>query len=450
MVRRGEAGSQAGSGRRAAARRWSTRTRGTRGRPPVRHLRPDPHRHGRRLLRRADQLRDLPQPDPPRVRPELHERLLPREGGLRVPRRAVQRLRPRQAHLRHRDVGVRGRSGGHGRVRADPEGDRRPRTGAADQRGPRRVDHQARHAARASAQRLPAHEGALLPLHAGGGVGHHRHPEGSVPRDLQAGRRDGPARQGHDDRVRGRPHAPHHRRPAHPERRPAPAVPRQHGAAGRRHERRARPRQHPGQHRPRDLVGDPARVPAHPRARPEEPERLRAAERAQEVRRELVELLRHQLPELHGQPPQGLVRRRGDGGERVRVRVRAEARVELLVDLDLRPGAEGQDGGRHPLRDDRHQHRAGLQPGHGGPREAQVARRHGPSADDELRVLAAAGRGPEDHPDRGLHGPDDPLDREGRVLRQQRPMDAVEGCGDPARRRRPGTTTGSWPTSTSA
>ena len=45
---------------------------------------------------------------------------------------------------------------------------------------------------------------------------HHRHPDGPVPRDRQAGRRDGPARQGHDDRLRGRPHPPHHRRPAHP------------------------------------------------------------------------------------------------------------------------------------------------------------------------------------------------------------------------------------------
>ena len=36
------------------------------------------------------------------------------------------------------------------------------------------------------------------------------------------------------------------------------------------------------------------------------------AERAQEVRRELLELLRHELPEVHGQPAQDLVRGRGD------------------------------------------------------------------------------------------------------------------------------------------
>ena len=87
---------------------------------------------------------------------------------------------------------------------------------------------------------------------------------------------------------------------------------------------------------------------------------------------------------------------------------------------------------------------------HGGARQAEVARHHGPAAHDELGVLAPAGRGPEDDPDRGLHGAVHPLDREGRLVRQQRPLDAVEGRGDPARRRRPGTTTGSWPTSSSA
>ena len=45
-----------------------------------------------------------------------------------------------------------------------------------------------------------------------------------------------------------------------------------------------------------------------------------------------------------------------------------EAGVELVVDLDLRPGAQGEDGGRHPLGDDRDQHRARLQPGHAGAR----------------------------------------------------------------------------------
>ena len=49
----------------------------------------------------------------------------------------------------------------------------------------------------------------------------------------------------------------------------------------------------------------------------------------------------------------------------------------------------------------------------------------------------AAGRGPEDDPDRGLHAAGHALDREGRLVRQQRPLDAVEGRGHPARGRGP-------------
>ena len=108
-------------------------------------------------------------------------------------------------------------------------------------------------------------------LHAGDGGAHHRHPARPVPRGRQARRRDGQAGQGDDDRVRGRPDPPHHRRAAHPVRRAAATAAGQHRTPGRRHERRARPRQHPGQHRPRDLVGHPARIPAGAGARARRP-----------------------------------------------------------------------------------------------------------------------------------------------------------------------------------
>ena len=45
----------------------------------------------------------------------------------------------------------------------------------------------------------------------------------------------------------------------------------------------------------------------------------------QEAATQLAELLRHQLPQVHGEPAQGLVRRRGDAGQRVRLRLRAQA-----------------------------------------------------------------------------------------------------------------------------
>ena len=54
---------------------------------------------------------------------------------------------------------------------------------------------------------------------------------------------------------------------------------------------------------------------------------------------------------------------------------------------------------------------------------------------------------PEDDPDRGVHAPDHALDREGRLVRQQRPLGAVEGAGACRPRARPATTTGSWPRS---
>jgi formate dehydrogenase major subunit len=60
-----------------------------------------------------------------------------------------------------------------------------------------------------------------------------------------------------------------------------------------------------------------------------------------------------------------------------------------------------------------------------------------PAADDQLGVLAAAGRGSEVDPDRSLHGPEHALDREGRLVREQRPLDAVEGGGRSARGRPP-------------
>ena len=312
----------------------------------------------------------------------------------------------------------------------------RPRPGPGRRRGGGGAG-QARHAARASALGVPAPAQALLALHAGDGRLDHRHSRRAVPGDRQDRRRDRPSRQGDDGRLRGRAHAPHHRRPAHPHRRHPAAPARQHGAAGRRHERRARSRQHPGQHRQRDLVGDPARLSAHPGAGAEEPRRLRDPERAQEVRRELLELLRHQLPEVHGQPAQGLVRRRGDEGQRVRLRLHPQAGDELVVDLDLRPGAQEEDGGRHPVGDDRDQHRSRRQPGDAGAGQPQVAGGDGPAADDQLGVLAAAGRGSEVDPDRGLHDPDHALDREGRLVREQRPLDAVEGGGRSARGRPP-------------
>src|SRR6266571_6516512 len=127
-------------------------------------------------------------------------------------------------------------------------------------------------------------------------------------------------------------------------------------------------------------MGEPARVLAHPRARPEDDRRLRGRERGEEERSELAELLRHKLQELHREPAEGVVPRRRATRQRLRVQLPAEAGDELVVDVDLRPGAEGEDGGGAALRYDRDEHRPGLQPGPAGALEPQVARRDGPVA----------------------------------------------------------------------
>ena len=55
--------------------------------------------------------------------------------------------------------------------------------------------------------------------------------------------------------------------------------------------------------------------------------------------------------------------------------------------------------------------------------------------DHELGVLARARHRPEHGPDRGVHAPGHALDREGRVVHQQRSLGAVEGAGAAARGR---------------
>ena len=204
------------------------------------------------------------------------------KDGLRVQRRAVQRVRPGQAHLRHRDVGVRGRR----RRPAAFERPRRrsPRTVRARQRvRPRRSPS----ATCSSSTRARSSSSCARTTRATRPRWSRASP--AFPRSSSSRSPRSSARLGRPDKVMTVVYAvglTHHttggqliRDRRHP---PAPA--RQHGPAGRRHERRARPRQHPGQHRQRDLVGDPARLPAHPGARPEEPRRLRRPERAPEVR----------------------------------------------------------------------------------------------------------------------------------------------------------------------
>src|SRR6202011_4374015 len=95
-------------------------------------------------------------------------------------------------------------------------------------------------------------------------------------------------------------------------------------------------------------LGAPARLFAYLRARTEDRRRLRQGERVETQRPALLELLRRQLPEVHGQPPQSLVWRCRDEVERVCVRLHPQAGEELVVDEHLRSGAQGDDAGPDP------------------------------------------------------------------------------------------------------
>ncbi len=265
----------------------------------LRHLCADADRNGRGLLRRTHQLCSPEQPAPRRLCEELHERVVHREAGLRLQGRSLLRLQRLDALVRHLDVDVRDRR-------------RAARWTARDDAG----ESQARPDTSRSAVGLPADEDPLLAVHAGDGREHHRDPRRSVHAGRQDRGRDGPARQGDDDRVCGRPDAAHDRWSAHPRGRPAPAPPREHRPPRRRHERGTRPREHPGQHRSRDQLGDPSGLSAHPRARTEEPGPVRGGQCREEERPQFMELLRDELPELHGESPQGVVRQQGHQGQR--------------------------------------------------------------------------------------------------------------------------------------
>ena len=68
--------------------------------------------------------------------------------------------------------------------------------------------------------------------------------------------------------------------------------------------------------------------------------------------------------------------------------------------------------------------------------QPQVAVRHGRLPDHQLGVLDRARHGPEQDPDRGVPAPGHALDREGRLVHQQRPVGPVEGAGAAARGQR--------------
>ncbi len=233
----------------------------------------------------------------------------------------------------------------------------------------------------------------------------------------------------HDVGLLGGLDPAHRRRAVHPRRVDPAGTARQHRPPRRRDHGAARPRHDPGLHRHPDALRPAARVHPH-------------AERAQgdapagvPGRRRGAEGLLGQHARLRDQPAQGLVRRRGDGRERLLLRPPAP-HLRRPLDVHHRPQddrrrvrgllrARGEPGGG----DDELQAAA---PRPGGP---ALARRARPAGDRDRHLLEERprdrDRGDADrgHRHRGVPAPRGDAHREGRLVHQHPAPAAVAPPG---------------------
>ena len=218
---------------------------------------------------------------------------------------------------------------GHGLMRG------RARTpGAARRRRPR-PEPPTRPDAAGPELRVPDPQAPLRALHAGDGGGGVRLHAGGVRAGRRAALRELRAASAPRAIVlRRRLDPAHHRRADDPRRRHPAAAARQHRPARRRHHGAARPR-HASRAPPtsrRSTTCSPAtcRSPAPT----SDHETLDELHRARGPCRPATGPT---LPQVHRQPAQGVVRRRGDAGERLRLRLAAADRRRPLAAAVLRP-----------------------------------------------------------------------------------------------------------------
>ena len=262
------------------------------------------------------------------------------------------------------------------------------------------------------------------------------------PGDPARGRRDADRQLGpraHDRALlRRRLDAAHGRRADDPRRRDPPAAARQHRPPRRRRPRAARPRDDPGQHRHPDALRPAARLPAHAA-------RTRGRADAEGVRRHRRrgQGLVVELRQVHRLPAQGLVRRRGDQRERLRLQIPAEDHRQPLPLPDdaarprRRPRRHLPDGPEPRRRLDARRPDAPRAGDH------EVGRGARPTGDRVGELLARGPRGPrrraEDrgHPDRGLPDARGEPRGEGRLVHADPAARAVARQGTRPARRRP-------------
>ena len=94
-----------------------------------------------------------------------------------------------------------------------------------------------------------------------------------------------------------------------------------------------------------------------------------------------------QLPQVHRQPAQGVVRRRGHAGERLRLLVAAAGGRRLFAAGLLRPHGQGRGQGLLPVRPEPRRRRAERRPAPGRPAQPRLAGRPRLVRDRERRLL---------------------------------------------------------------
>ncbi len=144
----------------------------------------------------------------------------------------------------------------------------------------------------------------------------------------------GNARARRNDHVRARMDAAFDRRADDPHGRDAAAPPRKRRAAGRRRQRAARTLQHPGSDRHGRDLRDPPGLPEDADGRVALAQGIQRRERAEGARP--VDELLAELSQVHGLASEILLRQGGDEGKRFRIRLAAQDRRELLLDVHLR------------------------------------------------------------------------------------------------------------------